>query len=221
MAASKLTSPRLAELFSLEGLIVREDLQQDKRSALLAAVSLLEEHNVPYVVVGGIALQLYSVQVRATVDVDVVADRAAFDVLKEAEPWSKYGFELVFDRRRFIKLRHVESNVELDVNVDMRFAPLLSDLQTELVEGRPVKFCSSLSLAMTKLRTQRTDWPRDLAKRSQDRADLVQLLRGDPGLIAALRSHPTVNDEMKSILAEIEAGLSEGPSEDFPPEDWD
>ena len=47
------TSPRLAELFSLEGLVLREDLQQDKRSALLAVVRMFDDFQVPYVISGG------------------------------------------------------------------------------------------------------------------------------------------------------------------------
>src|SRR5512136_1646278 len=96
--ASSFTSPRLAELFSLEGLVLREDLQQDKRSALLAVVRMFDDFQTPYVISGGIAVQLYTPQPRHTVDVDVVSLRKPFKRLKAAQPWTQYQFELVFDR---------------------------------------------------------------------------------------------------------------------------
>ena len=59
---SAVTSSRLAEFFSLEGLVVREDLQQDKRQALLNVTQMFDDFGVPYAVTGGVALQLYSVR---------------------------------------------------------------------------------------------------------------------------------------------------------------
>lgn len=41
------TSPRLAELFSMEGFLLREDLQQDKRAAILAVVRMFNDFDVP------------------------------------------------------------------------------------------------------------------------------------------------------------------------------
>ena len=207
------------ELFSLESLIVREELQQDKRVALLAVAKMFAELNVPYVVTGGIALQLYSDPIRHTVDVDVVSLRQPFEKLKAVEPWSRYGFELVFDRRRFIKLRHLESNVEVDINVDTRFARVLDQPTVELVEGQRIAFCSPGKLALTKLRTQRTDWPRDPAKRLQDRADLMRIIRGRPAIGDELRDDPQTNDEMRQILDEILRELARPATDDLPPED--
>jgi len=217
MAAT--TSPRLAELFSLERLIVRKNLQQDKRAVLLAVVRMFDDHQVPYVVVGGIALQLYSTRVRATVDVDVVSLREPFEKLKAAEPWARYGFELVFDRRRFIKLRHAAGNVEVDINVDTRFAHVLDQPVKETVDGYPICFCSLTDLAFTKLRTQRPDWPRNYARRLQDRSDLASMLQNHPEVPDMLRRHPLTTDEMRGILDEICRELAASPTDDLPPED--
>jgi len=217
MAAT--TSPRLAELFSLERLIVRKKLQQDKRAALLAVVRMFDDHQVPHVIVGGIALQLYSTRVRATVDVDVVSLREPFEKLKAVEPWARYGFELVFDRKRFIKLRHAASNVEVDINVDARFAHVLDQPIKENVDGYPICFCSLMDLAFTKLRTQRSDWPRDYAKRLQDRADLADLLQAHLEIADELRQYPMTTDEMRTILGDICREIAASPTDDFPPED--
>lgn len=214
-----LTSPRLAELFSLERLIVRKDLQQDKRSALLAVVRMFDDHQVPYVIVGGIALQLYSHHVRATADVDIVSLREPFEKLKADAPWARYGLELVFDRRRFIKLKHTESNVEVDINIDSQFAHVLDQPIRETVDGCPIYFCSLINLAFTKLRTQRPDWPRNYARRLQDRSDLANMLQMHPEIRDLLRQHTLITGEMCGILDDICRELDASPTDDLPPED--
>jgi hypothetical protein len=213
------TSPRLAELFSTERLILREDMQQDKRAALLAVVRMFDDFEVPYVITGGLAAQLYSDQPRMTVDVDVVSLRPAFKALQEAAPWAHYGCELIFDRRRYVKLKHVASNVEIDINLDARFARLLEGPTQQLVEGQTVPFASAGEIAFTKLRTQRSDWPRDPIKRVKDRADLMAILRGYPELAEALRTDPMTTDEMRRILDDILSDLRKPSSDELPPED--
>jgi len=213
------TSLRLAELFSMERLILRKELQQDKRAALLAVVRMFNDFQVPYVITGGLAAQLYSEQPRMTVDVDVVSLKAKFKVLQQASPWERYGCELVFDRRRYIKLKHVASNVEIDINVDTRFARLLDDPVYELVDGQMVAFTSAASIAFAKLRTQRADWPRDPIKRVKDRADLMAIFRGLPDIPDKLRSDPMTTDEMRQILDSILAELRKPSSDELPPED--
>lgn len=213
------TSPRLAELFRMEGFILREDLQQDKRAALLAVVRMFNDFQVPYVITGGLAAQLYSDEPRMTVDVDVVSLRDEFKALQQAAPWGRYGCELVFDRRRYVKLKHVASNVEIDINVDTRFACLLDEPRYESVEGQAVAFASPAGIALTKLRTQRPDWPRDPIKRVKDRADLMAIFRRYPEIADRLRVDPMTTDEMRRILDEILSDLRRPSSDDLPPED--
>jgi hypothetical protein len=213
------TSPRLAELFSTERLILRKDMQQDKRAALLAVVRMFNDFDVPYVITGGLAAQLYSDQPRMTVDVDVVSLRPAFTALQEAGPWAHYGCEMVFDRRRYVKLKHVASNVEIDINLDTRFARLLEGPTHEVVDGQTVPFASAVGIAFTKLRTQRSDWPRDPIKRVKDRADLMAILRGYPQVAEALRTDPMTTDEMRRILDDILGDLRRPSSDELPPED--
>ncbi|MEW6742684.1 MAG: hypothetical protein AB1486_07980 [Planctomycetota bacterium] len=198
---------------------MREDLQQDKRSALLAVARMFDDFRVPYAVTGGVALQLYSSEIRYTVDLDVVTSRREFEPIREAQPWDRYGLELVLDRRRYMKLRHPASNVDIDLNLDTRFLPLLEGITVEHVEGMPVRFVSLTNLAVAKLRTQRSDWPRTEEKRLQDRVDLMRLLRANPHVAEAARSHPLTNDEMRRILDDILALLRKPSSDDLPPED--
>lgn len=199
---------------------MREDLQQDKRSALLAVVKMFEDFQVPYVVTGGLAVQLYSSEPRHTNDVDLVSLRAAFKSIQAAQPWPQYGFELVFDRRRYIKLRHVSSNTDIDINVDTRFARLLEDPSYEFLDGQRIAFTSRLQISFAKLRTQRADWPRDPAKRYQDRGDLIRMFREYPDVPAALKGDPMLTDEMREILgqviAEAGAGADDLPDDDVP-----
>lgn len=219
--ASGDTSPRLAEVLSLEGLIVRSDLQQDKQAALLAVVSMFDEFQVPYVVTGGLAVQLYSDQPRNTMDVDIVSLRRPFKSLQEAQPWSRYGLVLVFDRRRYVKLRHESSNVDIDINLDTRFARLLEEPRFEQLAGRRIGFTSAFQIAFAKLRTQRSDWPRDPAKRLQDRADLIRIFRNTPSLPEQLRADTMVTPEMRQILDDICHDLGSPSSDDLPPEEGD
>lgn len=195
-----------------------EALQQDKRSALLAVVQMFEDFRVPYVVTGGLAVQLYSSEPRHTNDVDLVSLRAAFKAIQVAQPWAQYGFELVFDRQRYIKLRHVDSNTEIDINVDTRFARLLENPNYEVLDGRRIAFTSRLQISFAKLRTQRADWPRDPAKRYQDRGDLIRMFREYPDVPATLKDDPMLTDEMRDILAQIitEAGTG---ADDLPDDD--
>ncbi len=213
------TSPRLAECFSLEALVVRKDLQQDKRQALLAVTRMFDDFGVPYAVTGGVALQLYSTEIRYTVDLDFVSSRRDFRVIVEAQPWSRYGLELVFDRRRYIKLRHGASNVDIDINLDTRFLPLLESRVVEQVEGHAIRFVSLVSLAVAKLRTQRTDWPRNADKRLQDRVDLMRVLGAHPEIVDDLKSHPLANDEMRTILDDVCRDLAKPSSDELPPPD--
>lgn len=213
------TSPRLAAVLSQENFVLRDDLQQDKRAALLAVTRLFKDHQVPYVVVGGLAVQLYNIRRRPTVDVDLVSLRDAFKRLREAQPWAQYGFEQVFDRRRYVKLRHVVSNVEVDINLDTRFARVLENPTVESIDGEDIAFCSPYRLAFTKLRTQRTDWPRDPIKRVQDRGDLMCVIRVHPELVEPLRSDELTNDEMRRILDAICRELNTAGGDDLPGDD--
>lgn len=198
---------------------MRDDLQQDKRATLLAVVRMFDEYEVPYVVTEGLAVQLYDARTRPTVDVDIVSLRQPFERLKEDCPWSRFGFELIFDHRRHIKLCHAASRVEVDINVDTRFARLVEDYETETIDDWPIRFTSPSMLALAKLRTQRSDWPRDPIKRVQDRADLMALLRLRPELAGFLRRDPLTTDEMRAILEQVLANLNRPSSDELPPED--
>jgi hypothetical protein len=76
-------------------------------------------------------------------------------------------------------------------------------------------------LALAKLRTQRSDWPRDPVKRQQDRADLMALLRNYPDIATDLHDDPLTNDEMRTVLDDVLAQLARPSSDDLPPEPGD
>ncbi|HOB74902.1 MAG TPA: hypothetical protein PKG54_10280 [Phycisphaerae bacterium] len=215
---SAITSPRLAAVLSRENFVLRDDLQQDKRAALRAVVRMFTDFNIPYVITGGLAVQLYNSGMRPTVDVDVVSLRDPFERLKESDPWRTYGFELVFDHCRHIKLKHLEGNVEVDINVDTRFARLVEDPIVEWIDGLEVRFCSPFKLALAKLRTQRSDWPRSPVKRRQDYLDLLGLLAVHPEIADPLRTDPLTTDEMRQVLDMALNELRTGTGDDLPDE---
>ncbi|MEP0842469.1 MAG: hypothetical protein HRF43_07125 [Phycisphaerae bacterium] len=142
-------------------------------------------------------------EVRSTGDVDVVSLRTAFKPLKDAAPWARYGFEFVFDRRRYVKLRHVEGQVDVDINLATRVARLLSEPTTVDLRDLAVPFTSPAAIAFAKLRTQRQDWTHDPARRLQDRADLIRLVRNHPQIVERMRHDEGVTDEMRSVLADV------------------
>jgi hypothetical protein len=74
-------------------------------------------------------------------------------------------------------------------------------------------------LALAKLRTQRSDWPRDPRKRLQDRADLMALLQTHPRIIDKLKADPLTNDEMRTILNDVLRELAKPASDELPPEE--
>lgn len=215
------TSPRLAEVLKRENFVLRDDLQQDKRATLRAVAMMFDDYGVPYAVTGGLAVQLYDAETRPTVDVDIVSLHQPFERLRNDQPWDRYGFELVFDHRRHIKLRHPASNVEVDINVDTRFSRLVERCETETVDGYPIRFTAPTMLALAKLRTQREDWPRDPIKRLQDRRDLMALLKTRPEVADELRADPLTNDEMRRILDDVLVQLARPSSDELPPEDPD
>jgi hypothetical protein len=217
--AAAVTSPRLLAILQRENFVLRDDLQQDKRSTLLAITRLFDEYHVPYAVSGGLAVQLYNIETRPTMDVDVVSLRQPFEAMKKSQPWARYGFDLVFDHRRHIKLRHAASNVEVDINVDTRFSRLVESCETETIDGYPVRFTSPVMLALAKLRTQRSDWPRDPIKRIQDRVDLMALIRTHPDIPDALRTDPLTTKEMRTILDDVLRQLAAPDSDELPPEE--
>ncbi len=213
------TSPRLAAILDQENFVMHEHLQQDKRAALFEVVGLFQDFEVPYVIVGGLAVQLYNLRTRPTVDVDVVSLREPYKKLRDAQPWARYGFEQVFDRRRYVRLRHLASNVEVDINLDTRFARVLENPTVETIQGREIAFVSAYRLAFTKLRTQRSDWPRDPIKRVQDRGDLMSVLRAHPEVADELRGDELTTDEMRSILDTIMAELNTAGGDELPGDD--
>jgi len=217
--ATAVTSPRLEAILGKENFVLKDDLQQDKRGTLLAIVRLFDAYQVPYVVTGGLAVQLYNPETRPTMDVDIVSLRQPFERLKKDAPWERFGFELVFDHRRHIKLKHVGSNVEVDINVDTRFSRLVEQYETETVDGYSIRFTSPSMLAFAKLRTQRSDWPRDPRKRVQDRGDLMALLETYPEIEPQLRTDPLTTDEMRGILDDVLRDLRRTGSDDLPDDD--
>lgn len=154
-----------------------------------------------------------------TMDVDVISLRKPFESLKGAQPWTRYGLELVFDHRQHIKLRHAAGNVEIDINVDTRFARLLDGPTVETIDGEPIAFCSAYRLAFAKLRTQRLDWPRDPIKRVQDRRDLMVLLNAHSTIAERLLQDEGVTEEMAQILRELMETLAQPASDELPPGD--
>ncbi len=199
---STITSPRLSLIFSRENLVIRDEWIQDKPLVLHAIANLFGDHQMPYVIVGAFAVQVHCSHSRPTDDIDLVTSCESFARLQSTEEWRRYGFRYKAGRRQIVTLRHDEGNVNVDVILDRRFAQTLDDPHEEVLDGRPILFCSAEKLAFSKLRTQQKNWSRDPGKRMQDRVHLIELLQEHPELVEAVKQEPMTTPEMRQIMEE-------------------
>lgn len=217
--ASAIVSSRLDAILQRENLVLRDEHLQDKCVVLASVARMFDECDVPYAIMGGLAVQLYNIETRSTVDIDIAAPSELFAQMRERCVWSAYGFQEMRHDRVPFRLFHATGNVKVEIYPDSRFAFLLENPETEMIGQQAIRFGAPLPLTITKLRTQRSDWPRDQVKRMDDRVDLMRLLSAFPGIEDSIRRHPLTNNEMRQILHETLTLLAQPWSDDLPPDD--
>ena len=81
---------------------------------------------------------------------------------------------------------------------------MLKDPDWVDLERIQLPFAEDVSIAHAKLRTQQSRWPRSPDKRLVDRADLIRLLRDNPGLYECLRerAEPALHDLLEEVRHE-------------------
>ena len=191
------------------------DIQEDKHGALVAVARLMAAAGVEYVITGGLAAQLHVSQPRFTLDVDIVLRPEDEVAVREAITRSPFReqFELVHVRRRWTALVHRDTGTPIDINSSRLFTRLLEDPQPIDLEDDIIPFAAPLWVAYSKLRTQQGRWPRAVDKRLIDRADLIRLLRDNPGLYEDLRAR--VDGDMLDMLDAVRAESKQ--SDELPP----
>jgi hypothetical protein len=193
----------LEKLFELDRMarMFHQEVQDDKRPALLALARLMEAAGAEYVIAGGLAAQLYVSDPRFTGDVDVVAREEDAVHITEAIADLSTEFELLGRRRHWIQASHRPSGTPIDINTSPLFKQVLMEPDHVELEGIRLPIAAAVAVAYTKLRTQQPRWPRQPSKRLIDRADLIQLLQDNPGLYERLRA--VAESRMHGLLDEV------------------
>ncbi len=160
---------------------LRGEMERTKRPALLALARVFAEAQVPYAIIGGVALQIHQTEPRTTLDVDVAV--TAYDQLPRAQ-LEAVGFTLTGT------FSHSENWLGPDrTPVQFTDDPVLAEAirhaeQVEL-EDVQLRVIGRVDLLHEKLRAA-SDPARRRSKRLQDLADAQALLESTPTLAQEL-----------------------------------
>jgi hypothetical protein len=149
--------------------------EADKVAALVDAAAVLTKTQVPYALIGGVAVGIHSGFPRATVDTDMAvlstAQRSAvIDEFKTA------GFTLVGEHPHSVNFRHA-SGEPVQLAFDAAFDPMIRRAEVLEVEGNRIRIVGKQDLIAMK-RQAAADPARRKSKALRDQAD-VELLTGD------------------------------------------
>lgn len=149
--------------------------EADKVVALLDATRVLDDANVAYALIGGVAVGLHSGVPRATLDVDLaVASTADRELVAAA--LQRCGFRLVGTHAHSTNFRH-RGGEPVQLAFDPAFDPMIARAETLSIAGNQVRVVGRSDLIAMKERAA-ADPARRRSKRLRDAAD-VELLKGD------------------------------------------
>jgi hypothetical protein len=151
------------------------DPSPDKLAALEEVVSVLRTHDLPYSLVGGVAVGLRSGLPRATVDTDL-AVASTIERTRVIEVLTSGGFELRGEFPHTLNFRH-RSGEPVQIMFDPAFDPMIERAEEILIGGRLIRVVTTEDLIAMKERAAK-DPARRRSKALQDLADAA-LLRGD------------------------------------------
>lgn len=156
---------------------LRGEMEQTKRPTLLALARVLAEAEMPYAIIGGIALQVHQEEPRTTLDIDVAV--ATYGQLPRAQ-LEAAGFTLTGH------FSHSENWVGPDgtpvqFTDDAALANAISRAEEIVLENIRLRIISRVDLLHEKLRAA-SDPARRRSKRLQDLADVQALLEATPEL---------------------------------------
>jgi len=156
---------------------MRSGMEQTKKPALLALGKILAEQDVPYALIGGLALQIHQAEPRTTLDIDLaVADRRSIPrAALEAAGFSPTG-----------QFEHSENwldpaGIPIQFTDDPALGPAVRRAEEFELEGVRLRVLRRADLLHEKLRAA-ADPARRRSKRLQDLADAQSLLEATPEL---------------------------------------
>jgi hypothetical protein len=160
---------------------LRGEMETSKKPALLGLCRILGEAEVPYAIIGGVALQVHQREPRTTLDIDVaLLSRQA--IPREALATAGFRFSEAF--------AHSENWVASDgtpvqFTDDPALAAAVAAAGEIVLEEVSLRVIRAVDLLHEKIRSGR-DPARRRSKRLQDLADAAALIEGDPELARAL-----------------------------------
>lgn len=179
----------------------------DKEEALLAVASVLDAADVPYAVMGGIAVQVHTDEPRTTLDIDVALKSKA-DVPTEALRAAGFTHDGTFpfsDNWRAPGAPGVprKQRIAVQFSADDLTSAAVDHAGTVELDGVPLSVVTVEDLLILKLAAA-SEPRRRASKRLSDYSDIVRLIE----------EHPEVVDEIDDLdvrLAVIHALLAPTP----------
>ncbi len=167
---------------------LRGEMERTKRPALLALAEVFAEANVPYAIIGGVALQVHLAESRTTLAIDIAV--AAYGQIPRAQ-LEAAGFSCTG------RFSHSENWIGPEgTPVQFTDDPALTEAITRAeeieLENIRLRVISRTDLLHEKLRAA-SDPARRRSKRLQDLADAQGLLEATPDLavVGWVMTHPT------------------------------
>lgn len=152
-------------------------MERTKRPALLLVARVLDEAAVPYAVIGGVALQLHSVDPRTTLDVDLAV--LSVDQIPRASLEAS-GF--VFQGRHAHSENWVgPEDTPVQFTDDAALSDAIRRAETVTLDGVSLRILRKADLLREKLRSG-SDPARRRSKRLQDLVDAQRLIEDDLSL---------------------------------------
>jgi len=169
--------------------------QADKELAILEVARIFDKAEVPYAIMGGVAVQIHTKEPRTTLDLDI-ALRSKSDVPAEALLAAGFKHEGTFefsDNWRAPGPLPRRQRTAVQFSADALTAAAVDHAGTVALEGVDISVVSPKDLVILKLAAA-LEKRRRKSKRISDYGDIVRLLEEHPGL--------------KRQFPEIEASLS-------------
>jgi hypothetical protein len=156
---------------------LRGEMERTKRPALLALARVFAEADMPYALIGGIALQVHQAEPRTTLDIDVAV--AAYRLLPRAQLESA-GFTCTG------RFSHSENwigpeGTPVQFTDDPKLAEAITRAEEVELEDMRLRVIGRTDLLHAKLRAA-ADPARRRSKRLQDLADAQALIESTPPL---------------------------------------
>lgn len=160
---------------------LRGEMERTKRPALLALARIFTEAQVPYAIIGGVALQVHQAEPRTTLDIDVAV--AASGQIPRAQLEAE-GFTWTGSFSHSENWRGSEGT-PVQFTDDPALAEAIARAEEIELESVRLRVISRVDLLHEKLRAA-SDPARRRSKRLQDLADVQALIESTPTLVQEL-----------------------------------